>query len=90
MREFVVDLTDVTTFDQFVEAFNEGLCRHCDGRWHGRSWDAFHDYLSWPEEDRYRLVVQNWAACSGLNEEDRTCMILDIFSANPHVNVVLR
>jgi hypothetical protein len=87
MREFVVDLTNASTYDDFVAAFNEGFCRYCQGHWHGRSWDAFHDYLSWPEEGRFRLVFKGWERSSGLGGEDRK-MIREILADNPHVEVV--
>jgi hypothetical protein len=88
MREFVVDLTNVTTFKGFVAAFNEGFCRLCGGHWHGRSWDAFHDYLSWPEDKRYRLVFKGWEGCRGLEGEDRR-LVRRILVNNAHVEVVL-
>lgn len=88
MREFVVDLTKVSTFDEFVVAFNDGFCRYCDGQWHGRSWDAFHDYLSWPGEREYRLVFDGWAHCQGLRSDDKT-LILQILADNAHVEAVM-
>jgi hypothetical protein len=88
MREFVVDMTNVSTYEEFVAAFNEGFCQHCDGHWHGRSWDAFHDYLSWPDEEQFRLVFKGWEQCSGLRSEDRK-MVLEILAINPHVEAVL-
>jgi barstar (barnase inhibitor) len=88
MREFVVDLTGAATFDAFVAAFNEGFCRHCGGQWHGRSWNAFHDYLSWPAEERFRLVFKGWDKCQGLHDEDRR-LVREILADNPHVEAVL-
>jgi Barstar (barnase inhibitor) len=87
MREFVVDMTNASTFEEFVAAFNEGFCQHCNGDWHGRSWDAFHDYLSWPEEERFRLVFKGWHRCIGLQGEVRE-MIREILKDNSHVVVV--
>jgi hypothetical protein len=87
MREFVVDMTNAATFEEFVAAFNEGFCQHCNGRWHGRSWDAFNDYLSWPDEERFRLVFKGWDRCSGLRGEDRK-MVLETLAINPHVEAV--
>jgi hypothetical protein len=87
MREFIVDMTDASTFEEFVVAFNEGFCAHCGGHWHGRSWDAFHDYLSWPREERFRLVLKGWQGCRGLRGEDRK-MVREILADNPHVEVV--
>jgi hypothetical protein len=87
VREYVVDLTNADTFEGFVAAFNEGFCRHCDGHWRGRSWDAFNDYLFWPEEQPFRLVFKGWQACRGLQNEDRK-MVHEILADNPHVEVV--
>jgi hypothetical protein len=87
MREYVVDLTNASTFEDFVVAFNEGFCRHCGSHWHGHSWDAFHDYLSWPEEERFRLVLKGWGRCRGLRGEDRK-MVREILADNRHVEVV--
>jgi hypothetical protein len=88
MREFVVDLRNVSTFEGFVAAFNEGFCRHCGGHWHGRSWNAFHDYLSWPEQPQFRLVFRGWGGCCGLRGEDRR-LLSEIFADNPQIQVVM-
>jgi len=88
MREFVVDMTNASSFEEFVSAFNAGFCQLCNGHWHGRSWNAFHDYLSWPEEERFRLVFKGWQRCIGLQGEDRE-MILEILKDNPQIVVVL-
>lgn len=87
MREFVVELGDAHTYDAFVAAFNHGLCRHAGGEWGGRSWDAFHDYLSWPDDEEFRLVFRGWAGCGGLTAADRR-MVREILAGNPHVQVV--
>ncbi|MGL4423297.1 MAG: barstar family protein [Gemmataceae bacterium] len=88
MREFVLDLTNVSTFEGFVAAFNDGFCQHCGGHWHGRSWDAFHDYLSWPQQQQYRLVFEGWAGCRGLQGDDRR-LVREILADNPHVEAIL-
>lgn len=87
MREFVVELGDAHTYDAFVAAFNAGFVRPAGGEWSGRSWDAFHDYLSWPDEERFRLVLRGWDGCGGLNAADRR-MVQEIMADNPHVQVV--
>jgi hypothetical protein len=87
VRGYVVDLAEATTFEGFVAAFNEGFCRHCGGHWHGRSWDAFHDYLSWPEEQQYRLTFKGWKGCRGLRGQNRR-LVREILADNPHVEVV--
>jgi len=87
MREFIVDLSRANTFESFVSAFNDGFCRHVSGEWHGRSWDAFHDYLSWPEDEQYELTFRGWADCHGLDSKDRQ-MLQEIFHDNQHVHVI--
>ena len=42
MKEFIVDLTAVTSWPQFIAAFNDGFIRHVTGDWNGNL-DAFHD-----------------------------------------------
>ncbi|WP_148415449.1 barstar family protein [Noviherbaspirillum massiliense] len=84
MREFIVSLEGVNSFDEFVAAFNSGFCNAVGGHWNGRSWDAFNDYLSWPEENEYRLSFEGWHKCPSLSAEDRR-MITEIVRGNPHV-----
>lgn len=87
MREFVVDMTNVSTYEEFVAAFNEGFCQHSNGHWHGRSLDALHDYLSWPDEERFWLVFNGCERCGGLSDDNRK-MVREIRADNPHVEVV--
>jgi hypothetical protein len=87
MREFIIDLSCAMTFEDFVSAFNEGFCRHVGGGWEGRSWDAFHDFLSWPEEQCYCLTFRGWERCAALRQNDRD-MMREILNDNPHVHVV--
>lgn len=87
MREFLVDLTSAATFEDFVRAFNEGFCQHVGGGWSGQSWDAFHDYLSWPDEEQYRLVIRGWRRCRGLTGTNRK-MVREIVGENTHVVAV--
>jgi hypothetical protein len=86
MQEFIVDLSAVTSLEEFAEAFNAGFLHHFGGAWQARSWDAFVDYLSWPEGP-YRLVLQGWRRCKGLSAYDRR-MIREILCSNPHVEAV--
>jgi hypothetical protein len=86
MREFVVDLTDAESYGDFVSAFNEGFCHHVTGDWRGTSWDAFHDYLSWPNEESYRLIFRAWGKSKALRPDERA-MIEQICHDNPHVQV---
>lgn len=86
LREFVVDLRGAVTDEGVVQALNEGLCVPVGGRWSGRSWSAFNDYLSWPTEDRYKLRFLGFEDCLGLSSQDRE-MIETILTDNPHVIV---
>ena len=95
MREYVVDLSGATSWADFVAAFNDGFVRPVGGEWKG-SLDAFHDYLAWPEEDRYRLIVRGWHACAAAVNAHQTWdgrpvleVVAEIFRDNPHVDVIL-
>jgi hypothetical protein len=88
MREFTIDLLGARSREDFISAVNAGLCEKVGGHWHGKSWDAFHDYLSWPEEESFRLIVRGWLAFSGLTPEERK-IVSDIFRDNSHVETVL-
>jgi len=59
---YSVDLSDVFNWEEFIAAFNVGFVRCVNGDW-GGNLDAFHDYLSWPEECPYRLVLRGWEQC---------------------------
>jgi hypothetical protein len=86
MREFVVELTGVSSFKRFITAFNKGFCRHVHGRWNG-NWNAFDDYLSWPEEKQYRLVFRGWRRCRGIGTYNRK-MVRQICREYPNIEVV--
>ena len=89
MREFIVDLSQAKSFDDFVAAFNDGFCHHVSGHWGGNlSWDAFHDYLSWPEEESFRLTFRGWESSPALSPQNRQ-MIQGILGDNPHVHAHL-
>jgi hypothetical protein len=99
MKEYVVDLTSVTSWPQFIAAFNEGFMRPVSGEWNGNL-DAFHDYLSSvgdePASETYRLVLRGWKSLEGEINEHQTWdgrLVLDVISEilgdNPHVKVVL-
>ncbi len=93
MRSFDVDLTHAESFQDFVDAFNDGFClpvMHSFGDsrethlWEGRNWNAFHDYLSWPQEQDYVITFKGWNASSALTVEERE-MVLSILRDSPHV-----
>lgn len=89
LREFVVDLTAASSFDDFTSAFNRGFCERVGGTMTARGsvWSAFHDFLFWPTEDPYRLVLRGWSECAGLSGEDRNT-VLEILRDNPHVRCI--
>ncbi len=96
MLEFVVDLTRVRKLDGFVEAFNVGFCDKVGGHLHSLNLDALHDYLSWPVEQRYRLVFNGWEDCLPVlatihepTQDSYLNKLHEIFADNPHVDVVL-
>ena len=84
---FTVDLSSAKNFDDVITSFNVGLIGPSGGEWNG-NWDAFHDYLSWPEADTYKLEVLGWLSCTALSTEQRE-MMQTIFSENSHVEVSL-
>jgi hypothetical protein len=86
VREFVVDLTGVTTAEGFLAAFNAGFCRHVGGELHTLNWNAFNDYLSWPEEERYWLLFRGWKRCRGVHRR----VARETFREHPHVEVVFQ
>jgi hypothetical protein len=95
MREFVVDLTGVSSFQDFVAAFNEGFCRHVEGEWKGANWNAFNGFLSWPDDERFRLVFRGWERAVRKIGRGRQAgspsvarLLRTILRDNPHVEAV--
>ena len=84
--EYRVDLHNVQEMTAFATAFNDGLIHAAGGHWHGNNWDAFNDYLSWPVEESYRLLLDGWSQCTALGERDKA-IFEEIVAANPHVLV---
>jgi len=62
-QQDVVDVAAATSWADFVAAFNDGFISLIGGEWTGNL-DAFHDYLSWPDEQPYRLIVRGWHSIS--------------------------
>ena len=85
-RQYRVQLHEVRTMDAFSAAFNEGLINEAGGHWNGKSWDAFNDYLSWPIEEAYALLLDGWTSCKALSERD-LAIFEEILADNPHVFV---
>lgn len=95
MREYIVDVSAATSWSDFIAAFNDGFIRLGGGDWNGNL-DAFNDYLWWPEEHPYRLVVRGWSACAAVVNQHKTWdgrpvldVIAEIFRENPQAEVVL-
>lgn len=85
-RRYRIHLHNVKTLDVFASAFNEGLIGKAGGHWNGKSWDAFNDYLSWPADDSYILVLDGWTDCDALSGRDLE-IFEEILAANQHVSV---
>lgn len=63
LRTYEIDCREVRTYDDFVAVFNRAFIETLGGRWDGNL-DAFNDYLSWPEEVPYRLVIVGSDRCA--------------------------
>lgn len=95
VQEDVVDLSGTTSWSEFIAAFNEGFLRHIGGNWNGNL-DAFNDYLWWPEEHIYRLVIRGWMACAPLVNQHQAPdgrpireVVAETFNENPQVQLHL-
>ncbi len=86
--QYVIKLHGVRDMEAFTKAFNAGLIDTAGGHWEGNNWDAFNDYLSWPAEDSYTLILDGWANCNVLGEND-LAIFKGILASNPHVTVRL-
>lgn len=87
MREFVIDLTAARDKTGFAAAFNAGFCHPVGGHWSGDNWDAFDDYLSWPEEPTFRLVLLEWRNGACLTRHDRR-ILEEILADHPHIEIL--
>jgi len=85
-NEYRVDLRSVRDMNALVSAFNDGLIRGAGGLWHGNNWDAFYDYLSWPVDESYILLLDGWSQFPALAEQAEAILV-DILPANPQVFV---
>ncbi len=59
----VIDCSQITSFEDFVAAFNEALIEPAGGKWNGNL-AAFNDYLSWPRPVPYRIVLLSSERCA--------------------------
>ncbi|MBI1915189.1 MAG: barstar family protein [Planctomycetes bacterium] len=94
MREYVVDVSAATSWAEFIGAFNQGFVRQVGGEWNGNL-DAFNDYLWWPDEHPYRLVVRGWHLCASAVNQHETWdrrpvldVIAEILRDNPQAEVI--
>lgn len=96
MREYVVDLSDVKSWSDFVAAFNRDFIHPVgNAEWNGNL-DAFNDFLWWPDEHPYRLVVRGWSACLPAVNKHKTWdnrpvleVVAEVFQSNPQTEVLL-
>jgi len=58
-----VDCRHISSYSDFIEAFNKALFEPSGGKWDGNL-DAFDDYLSWPEPSPYQLVILGTDQCA--------------------------
>jgi hypothetical protein len=61
-REIILDMSTITSFEDFIEICNLGFIDSVGGKWNG-SLDAFNDYLSWPEPNPYSLIIIGESNC---------------------------
>jgi hypothetical protein len=94
MREYIVDVSAVTSWAEFIAVVNRDFICQVGGNWKG-SLDAFDDYLYWPDEHPYRLVVRDWDACAPAVNVHKTWdgrpvldVIAEIFQDNPQMELV--
>lgn len=96
MLRFHVDLSDVKSWAEFVAAFNKGFIKPVGGEgWEGNL-DALNDYLWWPSETPYRLVIDGWEKCRRAVNEHKSFdgrpvldVVMEIFRDNPQAEVAI-
>lgn len=62
MKTFLIDCSDIDSYEDFIEAFNNGMIRSVGGEWNGNL-DAFNDYLSWPDDLPYQISIVGSSKC---------------------------
>ena len=94
--EYRINVADVQSFADFVSAFNAGMIDSIGGHWNGNL-NAFNDYLFWPDDKAYRIVLVGWGHCAEVLKQTRAPaplgqsmleIIEKIFADNPHVTVI--
>jgi hypothetical protein len=96
MNEFTVNLGQVTSWTDFIDAFNRDFIRPVCGSdwdWNGNL-DAFNDVLWWPDPHPYSLVLVGWKSCFTVVNQHRAPdgrpvleVIDEIFRDNRHVTI---
>jgi hypothetical protein len=71
VQEYNINVSAAVSWADFIAAFNEGFIRPVGGEWNGNL-DALNDYLAWPGDERYRLIVRGWHACAPAVNEHKT------------------
>lgn len=67
-----MDCRNISTYKDFIEIFNAVMVRPAGGEWSGNL-DAFNDYLSWPEDTPYDLIIIGTYKCKQiLNYKENT------------------
>jgi RNAse (barnase) inhibitor barstar len=94
MQEYVVDLTNVNSWSDFIAAFNNDFVRGFGDEWNSNL-DAFNDYLWRPEQHPYRLVLRGWQSCVSALDQKKTRdgrtvleVVDEIFRSNPQIEVI--
>lgn len=73
----------MASLEDFVEATNVGLVRIAGGEWTG-NFDAFNDYLSWPDEEyELQIIGADDCAASLGHEAMATWIEGNILTAHP-------
>lgn len=60
---YVIDCREVRSFEDLIEKFNKGFIESAGGKWNGHL-DALNDYLSWPEQMPYEMVILGTENCA--------------------------
>ena len=95
MPEYVVNVSAAASWADVIAAFNRDFIRPiCGGEWNGNL-DALNDYLSWPNDQPYRLVLRGWSDCATVVNQHAAHggrpvldVVDEILSDNPQAVVV--
>jgi len=87
---YTIDCQNITFYSDFISAFNEGMIESVGGKWNGNL-DAINDYLAWPDEVPYKLVIFGANRCEQIlsyvanarHESDLWKTLQDILLSHP-------